>query len=591
VPSNPVLEDRTIDFLLYDVFAVDELCTHAYFSDHSRETFDLFLASCRKVAREYMLPAYIEMDADAPRLEGERVVTRPQMKELWRRICELDILSASQPYESDGGQLPFSIVTTALAYLYGSNVGVAGFAGLTFSAAHLIDAFGSEELRENFMPKMFTGQWTGTMALTEPQAGSSLADLRSSATPLDNGRYSIRGSKIFISGGDQDFSENIVNMVLARIDGAPAGTRGISLFAVPRRRPEGDELVDNDISNAGMVHKLGWRALPAMLQNYGERGDCQGWLVGEPHSGLRYMFQMMNESRIGVGLSGAATASVAYHEALGYAKERKQGRPLGASMDSDPVAIIEHADVRRMLLRQKSIVEGSLALYMANARYYDLAAHSDDPEERKRAQQLCDLLTPMTKSFPAEMGFESNALAVQVLGGYGYSTEYRPQAWLRDQKLNSLHEGTTGIQGMDLLGRKVLKSGGASLQLLGQVVGADLAAAKAAGVPGERLTAMQAGLGSIAGTVAKLGAKAGTDLEATMRNSTDFLSMCSIAVVGWLWIKMETAALRRDGSDFERGKQRASQYWFATEMPRIALLAERIAAADDSFAAMAAAEF
>jgi butyryl-CoA dehydrogenase len=341
-----------------------------------------------------------------------------------------------------------------------------------------------------------------------------------------------------------------------------------------------------------MVHKLGWRALPAMLQNYGERGDCQSWLVGEPHQGLRYMFQMMNESRIGVGLSGAATASVAYHEALNYAKERKQGRALGAPMKSEPVAIIEHADVRRMLLRQKSIVEGALALYMANARYYDLAAHSDDPEERKRAQQLCDLLTPMTKSFPAEVGFESNALAVQVLGGYGYSTEYRPQSWLRDQKLNTLHEGTTGIQGMDLLGRKVLKTGGASLQLLGEVVGADLMAAKAAGVPGERLAAMQAALGDVAGTVAKLGAKAGSDLAATMRNSTDFLTMCSIAVVGWLWIKMETAA-RGEGeaSDFQLGKQRASQYWFATEIPRVDLLAARIGAGDDSYAAMTAEQF
>lgn len=583
--ANPVLDDRTIDFMLYEVADLESLFGQPFFADHSRETCDLFLNSCRKVAREHMLPAYVEMDEQATALVDGRVVVSERMKDLWPRMVELGLLTAARPYEVEGSQLPFTVQSAALAYLYGANVGAAGFAGLSFAAAHLIESFGDDSLKRLFMDRMYAGEWTGTMALTEPQAGSSLADVKTSATPLDNGRYAIKGAKIFISGGDQNFTDNVVNMTLARIEGAPAGTKGISLFAVPRLRPEGDELVDNDVATAGVVHKLGWRALPSIIQSYGERDDCQGWLVGKPHQGLRYMFQMMNESRIGVGLSGAATASVGYLEALDYAKTRPQGRPLSAGSAGDPVAIIEHADVRRMLLRQKAIAEGALALVFMTARYVDLAEHSEDEAEQKRAQQLTDLLTPITKTFPAEFGFEANALAVQVLGGYGYSTEYRPQAWMRDQKLNSIHEGTTGIQGLDLLGRKVMRTGGASLALLAEEVKRDVARAHEAGVDKARLAAMGAALERVAACTGALGQRASQGPEVLMRHSSDYLTMLSIAVVAWLWLRMEAVA--REGeqpADFVAGKCRASQYWFANEVPRIALLAARIEAGDDAYA-------
>jgi butyryl-CoA dehydrogenase len=590
--SNPILDDRTIDFLLYEVFDIPRLCELPFFADHSRETFDLFLGSVRRLSRDHFLPSYASMDEAGAQLEDGRVRVDPVMKELWPKLTELGLLAAARPYDVGGQQLPFTMLNTAVAYLYGGNLGASGFAGLTLSAAHLIEAFGDDELRETFMKRMYAGEWTGTMALTEPQAGSSLADVRTSATPAGDGRYRLRGSKIFISGGDQDFTENVVNLVLARIDGAPAGVKGISLFAVPRLRPEGDALVDNDVSTAGLVHKLGWRGLPSTIQSYGERGDCHGWLVGEPHQGLRYMFQMMNEARVGVGVSAAATASAGYLEALAYAKERAQGRSLGAGPDSAPVAIIQHDDVRRMLLRQKAIVEGALALCVATSRYVDLSEHAEADHEREHARELADLLTPITKSFPAERGFESNALAVQVHGGYGYSTEYLPQAWLRDQKLNSLHEGTTGIQSLDLLGRKVMKSGGASLMRLADEIGGDVVRAKRAGVPDARLAAMQSALERIAGTTAALGERAASDMPAMLRHSAAYLELVSTAVIGWQWIKLETAALERaDGAgesdaSFYEGKRRAAQFWFAEEMPRIDTLAALIDSADDSFSSM-----
>jgi butyryl-CoA dehydrogenase len=363
--------------------------------------------------------------------------------------------------------------------------GTYGFVGLTVGAGHLIEAFGTDELKERFMTKMYAGEWTGTMALTEPQAGSSLGDITTSATPTDDGYYLIKGSKIFISGADHGITENVVNLALARIDGAPDGTKGISLFAVPRLREEGGSLVSNDVTVAGLIHKIGWRGLPSLALEFGDEGDCRGWLVGEPNQGLRYMFQMMNEARIMIGVNGAATASAAYHEALSYALDRKQGRQLGAR-GGEQVSIIEHADVRRMLLRQKAIVEGSFALLGTVARYADISEQGASDEERERAGLLLNLLTPIAKTFPAERGFEANVLAIQVHGGYGYTSEYLPEAYMRDQKLNTLHEGTNAIQSMDLLGRKVMSKGGAPLRALAEEIGSTIARGREAGCDPER---------------------------------------------------------------------------------------------------------
>jgi len=458
---------------------------------------------------------------------------------------------------------------------------VYGAAALTTGAAHLIEAFGSDWLKENFMTPMYGGSWGGTMALTEPHAGSSLSDVTTTAIPIGDGRYKIRGSKIFISGADNSFHDNIVQMTLARIEGAPNGTKGVSLFAVPNQRPsENGSFVPNDVTVTGLIHKMGWRAGPSLSLNYGEQGECVGWIVGEPNRGLSYMFQMMNEARLFVGASAVATSSVAYEESLEYARTRVQGR---SSMNRDPaspqIPIIEHADVRRMLLRQKAIVEGGFALIGVTARYADVSIYGTDEAEKTRAATLLDLLTPIAKTFPAERGFESNALAIQVHGGYGYTTEYLPEAWLRDQKINTIHEGTSGIQSLDLLGRKIMGTQGRSLALFAEEVHAAIAEAKPHDALAGMASQLSRAMSKVAAITENLGARGmGGDVDGMLAHSYDYLDMFATLVTGWLWLKQASAASRALGSanetdaDFYNGKLQTAAYWFSNEVPRIDIL-------------------
>ncbi|WP_338871061.1 acyl-CoA dehydrogenase [Myxococcus stipitatus] len=590
---NALLSDRDVDFQLDEVVRVSALCALPAFSEHSRETFGLLLDSARRFAREVLYPTYRTLDLEPPTFKDGRVHVHPLMRELYPRMVELGMLTATRPPEVGGQQLPLTIHAVASAYLMAGNLSVYAYLGLTQGAAHLLEAFGTPEVKAAFMEPLYRGEWTGTMALTEPQAGSSLADVRTRATPAPDGTWRLQGSKIFISGGDQDFTENVVHLTLARTEGLESGTKGISLFAVPARRLEGKTLVDNDVRVAGVIHKIGWKGIPSLVLNYGESGDCHGWMVGPPGRGLACMFQMMNEARIMVGLNGVATASVAYHEAVAYARERPQGRPAWAKDATRPqLPIIEHADVRRMLLRQKAIVEGGLSLLVAAAFQADLAAHSPDEETRRRAGLLADLLTPVAKTFPAERGFESNALAVQVHGGYGYSSEYLPEAWLRDQKLNSIHEGTTGIQGLDLLGRKVIAGGGAALTLFADAVGQSVSRAREAGVESAWCDAMERTLGEVCELVAELGARGmAGEVELMLRHSADFLELFSVLAVAWRWLEQAAAAkeglARRQGdADFYEGKLAAAQYWFAVELPRVPLLGSLCRTGEDSYARM-----
>jgi butyryl-CoA dehydrogenase len=350
---------------------------------------------------------------------------------------------------------------------------------------------------------------------------------------------------------------------------------------VPRLRPEDGRLVDNDCSSAGVFHKMGWRGIPSIALNFGERGDCVGWLVGTPHQGLSHMFQMMNEARLMVGMNGVATASAAYHESLEYARTRPQGRPLASRDPRTPqVPIIEHADVRRMLLKQKAIVEGGLSLLAGCARLTDLMRHGPE-EDRERCRMLLDLLTPVAKSFPAEAGFLSNSLAVQVHGGYGYTAEYLPEAWLRDQKLNSIHEGTTGIQSLDLLGRKVVAGGGDALRALAE----EFAAVEATA---EERAALGAALEKIAATTMELAQRGmAGDRDGMLAHSVDYLEAFSIMVVAWQWARMAAAARRglerdRTSAHFYRGKIAAARWFFANELVRVPTLCD-ICLTDSSF--------
>ncbi len=582
--NNPLIDEGLVDFLLYSVLDAESLCELEAYQQHSKETFDMFIDSVRRFARQDLLPTYKPMDENPPVFRDGRIHTHPDLPGLYDAMIELGVLTATRPESVGGQQMPIVVHTLASAYLMAANLGAYGFVGLTHGAAHLIEAFGSDELKERFMTKMYGGEWTGTMALTEPHAGSSLGDITTTATPTEDGHYLIKGSKIFISGADHQLTDNVVNLTLARIEGAPDGTKGISLFAIPRLREEGGELVSNDVTVAGLIHKIGWRALPSLALEFGDEGNCRGWLVGEPNQGLRYMFQMMNEARIMVGVNAVATASAAYHESLAYARERKQGRTLGAR-GGEMVPIIEHADVRRMLLRQKAVVEGSLALLATVSRYADVAAHGASDEVRERADLLLDLLTPVAKTFPAERGFESNALAIQILGGYGYTSEYLPEAYMRDQKLNTLHEGTNGIQSMDLLGRKVMSKGGASLRALAEEIGATIARAREAGCDPELCGALEEAVGTVGAITLELGQRGmAGDADAMLGHSWDYLDMFATLVIGWQWLTMAAAAKTATISEERRNAiDAAMQYWIRTEVPRVALLANLCRANEDSY--------
>ncbi len=568
---NPLVSDPFIDFLLRDVLEVEALCRLPAFEGHGKETIDPWMAACRRVAREVLFPSYRIIDAEPPRFEGGRVFVHARMHDAWRELVAIGAIASV-------GELPLTVTTLSNAYLMAGNCAAYGFAGLTAGAAHLIEAFGSEALKTTYLAKLQDGEWTGTMALTEPQAGSSLGDVTTRARPTEGGHHLISGAKIFISGGDQDLTANVVHLVLARIDGAPPGSKGISLFAVPKFRPTPAGLIDNDVQVSGVIHKIGWRGLPSLALSFGDEGNCQGYLVGAPNQGLRCMFQMMNEARIMVGVNGAATASVAFHESLAYARERKQGRAIGnADVKAPQIPLTEHADVRRMLLRQKAIVEGSLGLLGVTARFADLAAHSQDEAERTRAKLLLDLLTPMAKTFPSEKGFESNALALQIHGGYGYSSEYLPEAWLRDQKLNTIHEGTTSIQGLDLLGRKVVAGGGAALMALREEIELELSRAKF------DVTGLRSAADQVVELTAALGARgAGGDLEGMLGHSADFMESLSLVVVGWVWTKLVNSLGARD-DDFARGLRAAAQYWLRTEVSRVPALVVLCESAERSY--------
>ncbi|MBL0196276.1 MAG: acyl-CoA dehydrogenase [Myxococcales bacterium] len=596
VPSQKLVSDELVNLLLYRVLDVEALTALPAFADHGRDTFDPWLATCRRLGGEVLAPTYAAMDASPPTLESRRtpweerderdeasVRVHPEMATVWEALAKAGVVAASRPFAVGGQQLPLTVATFATAYLMAGNLSAYGFAGLTAGAAHLIEAFGDEHLKETYMRPMYEGRMTGTMALTEPQAGSSLADIVTSARPTPEGHYLLRGAKIFISGGDHGFAENIVHLVLARIEGAPPGTKGLSLFVVPKLRADGDKVIANDVTVTGLIHKIGWRGIPSLALSFGDADDCRGWRVGPPNAGLRCMFQMMNEARIMVGVNAAATASVAYHAAVDYARARVQGRPLGAPPTAPPVPLIEHPDVRRMLLRQKAIVDASFCLLGVTARYADLAEHSPDALVRARSQQLLDLLTPIAKTFPAERGFEANALALQVHGGYGYSSEYLPEAWLRDQKLNSIHEGTTGIQSLDLLGRKAMAGAGAAMLALAEDVGHDCASAEAAGVAKERVLAVRAGLAQVLDLTRVLGERgAGGDLEGMLAHATDYLDALGVVVTSWMWLKMEAAVVGRE-DPFARGMVQASAYWLATELPRVEPLARLCASGERSF--------
>ncbi|MGA2956167.1 MAG: acyl-CoA dehydrogenase [Thermodesulfobacteriota bacterium] len=468
--AEKFISETNLKFLLYEVFDTPSLTQYPYYADHSRESFDMALETAMKIGKNLMKPKLSEMDKNPPEFVNGRVKVHPVVRSLMKECGVGGWIGAPFPFDLGGQQLPLMISGACRFILSAANYSASVYPFLTTGAAHLVLAFGSPEMVETYVPKMFSGEWQGTMALTEPQAGTSLADLTTTAEPTDQGYYKLRGQKIFISAGDHDGVDNVIHLMLAKIKGAPAGVKGISLFIVPQKRIENGQLVPNDVNTAGIYHKLGYRGAPITQLSMGENNDCRAYLVGEPHKGLLYMFQMMNEARIDVGLGAAAIASAAYYASLEYAKERPQGRRVTSKDPTQPqIPIIEHADIRRMLLFQRAVVEGSMSLIFQCAWYADLGRVLSG-EEKEKNELLLDLLTPVAKSYPSEMGIPSVSAGVQILGGYGYCDEFPLEQFYRDARIHPIHEGTTGIQGITLLGRNVTMKNGKAIKLfLGEV--------------------------------------------------------------------------------------------------------------------------
>ncbi|MES0835652.1 acyl-CoA dehydrogenase [Nocardiopsis tropica] len=574
--ASTLLSARDLHFLLYEWLDTEALTARPRYSDHSRETFDAALELAERVATDHFAPHNKASDANEPHFDGERVHVIPEVRKALEVYAETGLAAAGMPASVGGAQMPQVVSSACGAYFQAANLGTSAYPFLTSGNARLLLAHGSPEQVDTWVLPMVEGRFTGTMCLSEPQAGSSLADITTRAEEDGEGGYRVFGNKMWISGGDHELTENIVHLVLAKLPGGPPGVKGISLFVVPKYLVEADGTIGerNDVVPAGLNHKMGYRGTVNALLNFGEgahtpggRAGAVGYLVGEPHQGLRYMFHMMNGARIGVGAGAAAVGYTGYLKSLAYARERLQGRPLG---DKDParpqVPIIGHTDVRRMLLAQKSYVEGALALVLYCARLVDEAASTDDDAGRERANLLLDVLTPIAKSWPSQWCVEANSLAIQVHGGYGYTREYDVEQHYRDNRLNPIHEGTHGIQALDLLGRKAVQDGGARLALL--VETAQRTADRARELGGDE--AVYAGLLSAAlarTTETAASAWAGGDPAVALANATPYLEAVGHVVVAWLWLEQLVAAHGRAG-DFYEGKRAAAAYFFRHELPR-----------------------
>lgn len=587
-----LLSRRDLDFLLYEWLRVDELTGRERFADHSRETFDAVLDLCEQLATRYFATHNKKSDANEPSFDGEKVTVIPEVKQAWDAFTQADLIAMSMDQRLGGAQLPATLAQAAFAWFSAANISTTGYLMLTMANANLLARFGTQEQVEQFVKPMLAGRFSGTMALSETQAGSSLADILTRAEPQPDpsepGTYRLFGSKMWISGAEHEMTDNIVNLVLAKIPGGPAGTKGISLFIVPKYLLDENGAIGerNDVVLAGLNHKMGQRGITNTVLNLGEgaytpggQPGAVGYLVGEAHRGIAYMFTMMNEARLGVGMGAVALGYTGYLKSVEYARERPQGRPVGAKDPSMPqVPIVEHADVKRMLLAQKAYVEGGLALLLYCGKLVDLAHSAQSDEERDSATLLLEMLTPVGKSWPSQWCLAANDLAIQVHGGYGYTREYDVEQHYRDNRLNPIHEGTHGIQSLDLLGRKVFSSGGAGLAALGVAITRTVAEAEAlGGQPAEHASLLDAAWQRLAAVTAEMFGSG--DIEAALANSVVYLEAFGHIVVAWIWLQQELAAHSHSG-DFYDGKRQAASYFFRYELPRTAPQLDLLASLD-----------
>ncbi|WP_182348469.1 acyl-CoA dehydrogenase [Tomitella gaofuii] len=592
-PARP-LSREDLAFLLYEWLDVESLTARSRFAEHSRETFDAVMDLSEDLAMSLFAPHNKASDANEPHMLPDGTVEMiPEVKKALDAFSEAGLIAGTFDGELGGMQLPVVVARAAMAWFQAANISTAGYPFLTIANANLLAAHGSPAQVDTFVQPMLAGRWFGTMCLSEPQAGSSLADVTTKAVKDDGGepgRYRITGTKMWISGGDHELTENIVHLVLAKVPGAPAGVKGISLFIVPKHVPDGGVRTAaerggeaalggrNDVTLVGLNHKMGNRGTTNTLLAFGDgthpvdgKAGAVGYLVGEENKGLACMFHMMNEARIGVGFGAISLGYAGYQASLEYARTRTQGRRPGEKDPATPpVALVEHADVRRMLLAQKAYAEGALALGLYCSKLVDEEATADDDAARARITLLLDVLTPIAKSWPSQWCLHANSLAIQVHGGYGYTRDYDVEQYYRDNRLNPIHEGTHGIQGLDLLGRKMIMQGGAGLVLLAQTIEATAERAREAGGAAagyaEQLSAAVRRLTEVTGTL-WAGDGAGDTAQVALANSSVYLEAAGHVVIAWMWLEQLLAAGGKDGAFYE-GKRAAARYFYRYELPR-----------------------
>ena len=585
--ADKYVDMDTLKYLLYDVHQLEELLERERFQDHDKESVEMFMESTKRFADQELFPYIKEVDEKPAYHKDGTVYVHEQVKTMMYKGGELGFISAPFSYEDGGMQIPLLAQTASNYILDAANNHLPGYAGLTQGAAELIIHFASQELKDTYVPAMLSGQWGGTMCLTEPQAGSSLSDIVTKATPTEEGHYHISGQKIFISGGDNHFTENVVHLLLARIEGAPKGTKGISLFVVPKNRPNSEGgLSPNDVTTVADFQKMGQKGYCTTHLGFGDAGDCQGYLVGEANKGLQYMFLMMNAARIGVGRGASAIASAAYYASLQYANERPQGRKLTSdgtkNVHEKQSLIVEHPDVRRMLLLQKAVVEGSMSLVLRAAKYYDLEVTAQSNEEKKKYNTLLEMIIPVVKTYPSEAGMYAINNGLQILGGYGFCSDFILQQYYRDIRISAIYEGTTGIQSQDLLGRKMTMGNGEGAQLLmAEIMKTIEEAAQVddlkgyAKVMGDKLQLTQQILTSLMPHALK------GDYERFLADASIFMEFFSLVIIGWTWLEIgidaKKALLIGNGTytdEFYESKLETLEYFFAYEMPKTAGQAE-----------------
>ena len=581
--ASKLLSQRDLEFLLYEWLDVEQLTTRERFSEHSRATFDAAIDLARTIAEKHFAPHSALSDAHEPEFVDGKVTMIAEVGAALRVFADSGLLAAGLDHEHGGMQLPSVLCQATSAWLQAANVSTCSYPFLTLGNLHLLLAHGSPELIATYVPPMVEGRFFGTMCLSEPQAGSSLADITTRAERQPDGTYRLFGNKMWISAGDHELGENIVHLVLAKVVGSPAGVKGISLFVVPKYLVGEDGSIGerNDVVLAGLNHKMGYRGTTNALLNFGEgsvtpggRAGAVGTIVGEENRGLAYMFHMMNGARIGVGAGAGALGYTGYLHSLEYARLRTQGRPVSAKDPAAPmVPLVAHPDVRRMLLAQKSYVEGALALNLYCATLLDEQATGETPEDRAAATTLLDVLTPVAKSWPSQWCLEANSLALQVHGGYGYTREYPVEQLYRDNRLNPIHEGTHGIQGLDLLGRKVVMNDGAGLTLLARTISATVERA------GEHPFGSQ-----LAATLQRVIEVTevlwGTDdIDLTLANASVYLEATGHLVLAWIWLEQLLACVGKDGAFYD-GKRAAAAYFFRWELPRTTAQLDLLASLD-----------